>query len=116
MSPGNTLMTVLIIGTLIFGSNATAFTRADSHLTPGRQPGKVHERAKKIEKSTELMQRVEENVLYTHKNQYELTGVKVIDRAEGSRSPQTPQKRVQKQRVVEMTFIDDVLREVIIHK
>jgi hypothetical protein len=113
MSPGNTFVAVLIIGTLIFGSNAAAFTRADSKKSPGGQPGILQEGAKKIKKANERMQRVEENILYTHKNQYELTGVKVIDRAEGNRSPQRIGGR---QRVVEMTFVDDVLREVIIHK
>ena len=113
MSPGNTLVAVLIIGTLIIGPNAAAFTRTDSPQKTGGQPGKVQERAKKIKKAIELMQKVEENILYTHKNQYELTGVKVISRAEGDRSPQTIGGR---QRVVEMTFVDDVLKEVIIHK
>jgi len=113
MSPGNTLVTVLVVGALLFGSNAAAFTRADSKKSPSEKPGRVPDGANRIEKTTELLQRVEEGILYTTKSQYELTGVKVIDRGGGNRSPQTIGGR---QRVVEMTFVDGVLKEVVIHK
>ena len=117
MSSIKRLITCLMIGGFfICSSNVGAAMRADSKQQPesqGHTRKKTVENANKIKRATELVQRIEDGVLYTDKNQYDLRGVKMIDHADGNKATEPSGG---KKRVAEMIFVNDTLREVILHK
>ena len=107
---------LMVGGFFLCTSTAGAIMRADSKPKPGSQ-GHTQERtienAHKIKKATELVQKIQNGVLYTDKNQYDLKGVKIIDHGDGHKGTEPSDGR---KRVAEMIFVNDTLREVIIHK
>ena len=109
-----TLIAWAMIGSLFFcSSSVSGFMKADSQKQTGETPGKSIGITNKIKRATELMQKIEKGVLYTDKNQYDLTGAKIIDHAEGNKVREFAGGR---KRVVEMIFVNDKLKEVIIHQ
>jgi hypothetical protein len=106
----------MVGGFFLCSSSAGAIMRADAKSKPG-SPGhtreKTIENVNKIKRATELVQKIQNGVLYTHKNQYDLRGVKIIDHGEGHKVTEPSDGR---KRVAEMIFVNDALREVIIHK
>jgi len=108
------LVTCPMIGILLFcSSSVSPVMRADFHKKPSETRGKSIESVNKIKRATELMRKIQKGILYTDKNQYDLTGAKIIDHAEGNKVKESTGGR---QRVVEMIFVNDALKEVIIHK
>jgi len=111
------LVTCLVIGVLFLGSSSVgAIMRGDANGQPGSQgqaPRKAVESANTIRRATELVQKVQNGVLYTDKNQYDLRGVKVIDHADGNMAAEPSDGR---KRVAEMIFVNDTLYQVTIHK
>ena len=97
---------------LICSSDVPAMTRADSPTDSGKKPDQIGDRASKVKRTTEFMKKIENGFLFTEKNQYSLTGVKVIDRGAGRIGKGFEGKK----RVVELIFVNDALHEVIIHK
>lgn len=66
----------------------------------------------KLQRVTAFMDRIEDNVLYLqNKKSYNLSGVKVVYGKAGSKKPALSAKK----KIVEMIFVDDRLREVIVH-
>lgn len=109
-----TLIAWAMMGSLFFcSSSVSGFMRADSQKQPGETHGKPIGSTNKIKRATELMQKIEKGVLYTNKNQYDLTGAKIIDHAEGGKVRKFAGGR---KRVVEMIFVNAKLKEVIIHQ
>jgi hypothetical protein len=106
----------MIGGFLLCSSSVGATMRADSKQKPG-SPGhsqeKTIESGHKIKRATELVYKIQNGVLYTNKNQYDLRGVKIIDHVDGHKVTEPSDGR---KRVAEMVFVNDTLREVIIHK
>ncbi len=98
---------------LLSSSNLAAIMRADSKPNVGKADQGVTVEVNKIKKVNEFLDKVQNGVLYTEKNRYSLNGVSVIDRREIKVSKQVRDSR---KRVVEMTFVDGVLKQVIIHK
>ena len=117
MLPIRKLVTFVVMGgILLWVSGAGAIMRGDAKLkadSQGETPKKAVENTNQLKRATELVQKIEKGVLYTDKNRYDLRGVKVIDHAEGAKvsGPSDGRKRV-----VEMVFLNGVLKEVIIHK
>ncbi len=107
---------LMIGGFLLCSSSVGAIMRGDAKQSPGSQgetQKKVLENTNKIKRATELVHKIQNGVLYTHKNQYDLRGVKIIDHVEGHKVIEPSDGR---KRVAEMVFVNDTLREVIIHK
>lgn len=98
---------------LLSSSNLEAIMRADSKPNVGKAGQGVTVEGNKIKRVNEFLDRVQNGVLYTEKNQYSLSGVNLIDQRETKVSKQVRDSR---KRVVEMTFVDGVLKQVIIHK
>ena len=90
-------------GVTVVGRNAETGEKADEKTEP----------AVRVSKSTELMEKMEDGILYTEKNQYKLSGVKVIDLAKGKKNRETLKGR---KRIVELTFVEKALKEVVIHR
>jgi hypothetical protein len=111
------LVSCLVISVFFLGfSSVGAVMRGDATQQPGSQgqtQGKAVESTNTIRRATELVQRVQNGVLYTDKNQYDLRGVKVIDHMEGKQVAEPSDGR---KRVAEMIFVNDTLYQVIIHK
>jgi hypothetical protein len=109
------LVSCLVISIFFLGSSSVgAVMRGDATQQPGSQgQGKAVESTNTIRRVTELVQRVQDGVLYTDKNQYDLRGVKVIDHMEGKQVAEPSDGR---KRVAEMIFVNDTLYQVIIHK
>jgi hypothetical protein len=106
----------MIGGFFLCSSSVGAIMRGDAKQSPGSQgetPKKVPENTNKIKRATELVQKIQNGVLYTNKNQYDLKGVKIIDHLEGNRVAEPSDGR---KRVAEIIFVNDTLQEVIIHK
>ena len=107
---------LLVGGTFLFCPNAGAIMRGDvkqKSESQGEAPKRAIENKNKIKRATELVQKIQNGVLYTDKNQYDLKGVKIIDHAGGEKTSEPSPGR---QRVAEMIFVNETLREVIIHK
>ena len=104
---------LMIGGFLLCSSGVGAIMRGDAKQSPGETPKKVPENTNKIKRATELVHKIQNGVLYTNKNQYDLKGVKIIDHVEGHKVTEPSDGR---KRVAEMIFVNDILREVIIHK
>jgi hypothetical protein len=107
---------VMIGGFFLCSSSAGAIMRADAKQKPGSQgptQEKTIENVNKIKRATELVQKIQNGVLHTNKNQYDLRGVKIIDHVEGHKVTEPSDGR---KRVAEMIFVNDTLREVILHK
>jgi len=107
---------VMIGGFFLCSPSAGAFMRGDAQQKQrdqGEAQKKAVENTNKIKRATELVRKIQNGVLYTNKNQYNLKGVKIIDHVDGHKvtEPLTGRKRV-----AEMIFVNDILREVIIHK
>lgn len=103
-----------MIGILLFcSSSVSAITRVDSKRQPSQNHGRSIESVNSIKRATELVQKMQKGVLYTDKNQYDLTGVKIIDHAEGNKVKEPTGGR---KRVVEIIFVNNALKEVILHK
>lgn len=98
---------------LLSSSNLAAIMRADSKPSVGKVDQGATVEVNKIKKVNEFLDRVQNGVLYTEKNRYSLNGVRVIDQRGIKVSKQVRDSR---KRVVEMTFVDGVLKQVIIHK
>ena len=97
--------------------------------TPGPSLGNDGIRGEKVRKSpeekktpapkssvrriTELVKKMEGGVLYTEKNQYSLTGVKVLDL---SPRPKQADLKGMPKKTAEMTFLNGQLREVVIRQ
>jgi hypothetical protein len=97
--------------------------------TPGPSPGNDGIQGEKVRKSpeenktpapkssvrriTELVKKIEGGVLYTEKNQYSLTGVKVLDL---SPRPKDANAKGMPKKTAEMTFLNGQLREVVIRQ
>ena len=103
-----------VLGLLLFcSSSVSAMTRADSPMLSGEKPEQIEGRGgHKVIRTTEFMKKIENGVLFTEKNQYSLSGVKVIDRGAGRINKEPAGKK----RVVELFFVHGTLHEVIIHK
>jgi hypothetical protein len=71
------------------------------------------ERAVQVSKATELMEKMENGILYTERNQYRLGAAKVIHLGKHNKQ-QAPVKG--RKKMVELTFVDKVLTEVVIHR
>jgi len=110
-------VTCVVVGaTFLFFSNAGAIMRGDvkqKSESQGEAPKRAIENKNKIKRATELVQKIQNGVLYTDKNQYDLRGVKIIDHAGGKKASEPSNGR---KRVAEMIFVNETLKEVIIHK
>jgi len=117
MLPIRKLVTSVVIGGIfLWISSANAIMRGDVKANSESQsetPKKAVENTNQLRRATELVLKIQDGVLYTDKNRYDLKGVKVIDHAEDAkvRWPSDGRKRV-----AEMIFLNDTLQEVIIHK
>ena len=98
----------LVCSSTLFGITAVSTTAAI-----GEKSDKKIEPSIRVSKSTELMEKMENGVLYTERNQYKLAGVKILDLA---RNKKTQEGLKGRKRIVELTFIDKVLKEVVIHR
>lgn len=70
-------------------------------------PKEVH--VAKIKKVNEFMVKIEDNVLYTEKSKYNLRGVTVVNLIRGKNIS------TGKKKVVELIFVNERLREIVIH-
>jgi hypothetical protein len=66
-----------------------------------------------VRRITHFVKKIEGGVLYTEKNQYNLSGVKVLDLSPKPKN--TTMKRMPK-KTAEMTFLNGQLREVVIRQ
>jgi hypothetical protein len=66
-----------------------------------------------VRRITELVKKIEGDVLYTQKSRYSLAGVKVLDL---SPKPGSPRVKGMPKKTAEMTFVDGKLREVVIRQ
>ena len=110
------IMGFVLAGVLLCFPNADAIMRGDAKLKSENQsesPKRGSENKNRIKRATECVQKIENGVLYTDKTQYDLKGVKVIEQGDGNKISETSGGR---KRVAEMIFVNDTLREVIIHK
>jgi hypothetical protein len=107
---------VMIGGFLLCSPSAGAIMRGETQQKQreqGEAQKKAVENPNKITRTTELVRKIQNGILYTNKNQYSLKGVKVIDHVDGHKVTEPLDGR---KRVAEMIFVNDTLREVIIHK
>ena len=66
-----------------------------------------------VRKATEFLKKIEGGVLYTESNKYSLSGVKVIDLTKNRKTVSTAKMP---KKTVEMTFLNDQLKEVVIRQ
>ena len=107
---------VMIVGFFLCSPSAGAIMRGDANPKQGGQgvaQKKAVENTNKIRRATELVQKIQNGVLYTNKNQYGLDGVKIIDHLAGHKVTEPLNGR---KRVAEMIFVNETLIEVVIHK
>jgi len=117
MLPIRKLVTSVVIGGIfLWISSADAIMRGDvkpNSESQSETPKKAVQNTNQLKRATELVLKIQDGVLYTDKNRYDLKGVKVIDHAEGVKVSEPSDGR---KRVAEMIFLNGVLKEVIIHK
>jgi hypothetical protein len=99
-------------GSMPAGKKALESAKMEEAKKPGLAK-KASPSVRSVRRSTEFVRKIEAGILYTERNQYNLTGVKMIDLT-GGRNLAQPGKLPKK--TAEMTFIHDQLREVVIRQ
>jgi len=87
-------------------ANVVGPTKA-RELKPGPATGSP------VRKITQLVEKIEEGVLYTRDGRYSLSGVKVLDLTE---DPGDVRLEIMPKKIAEMTFLDNKLHEVVIRQ
>jgi hypothetical protein len=102
------LLTAFIL--LSFSSLSLAITTINKQVFED-ETTKVKVHQDRIRRSAEFMKEIRDNVLYTEKNRYSLNNVTIVDLAKGKKE----KKAVGRKRLVELVFVNDILREIVIH-
>ncbi len=79
----------------------------------GRELKSAPARVSPIRKVTQLVEKIEQGVLYTREGRYSLSGVKVIDLTEDPKEIRTGSRP---KKTAEMTFLNNQLHEVVIRQ
>jgi len=118
MSIKKAVACLIVASGFLCSLNVNAIMRGDAQQGPGSKGENQKKTVKTtntitIKRATEFVQKIQNGVLYTDKNRYDLKGVKVIDHAD---SKQVSEPSEGRKRVAEMIFLNDILSQVIIHK
>jgi hypothetical protein len=104
------MITYSLVGILLsFSFHVSGMAPVKNKQEAGKPPKAVNHT---IKRTTEFMQKIEGNVLHTENNQYSLNGVRILDHRKDKEMTPTTQG---KKKIVEMTFFDDRLQQVVIH-
>jgi hypothetical protein len=110
MSRIKTILSITITITFLLSGAASALTPKSGTLKPER--GVSDGEQNKLRRITSFMDRIENNVLYLqNKKSYHLDGVNVVYQSAESKPP----ARGAKKKIVELIFLDNQLKEVVVH-
>lgn len=81
-------------------------------VNKGQELKKVPAPVSRVRKTTEFVKKIEGGIMYTEGGRHSLSGVKVIDLT----NQKAPSTKKMAKKTVEMTFVDNQLREVVIRQ
>ena len=112
MPSSKVVITYALAGALLFlSSPVSAITPAKPSQNQGETPKRVDQKASRIKRMTDFIQKIEGGVLYTENNRYNLSGVKILDLRKGD---QVNAAASGQKNTVEMIFIDNQLHKIVI--
>jgi hypothetical protein len=110
MSGTKTILSIIIAITFLLCGAASALT-PQAGTFKAERGGKAAQQSN-LRRVTSFMDRIENNVLYLrNKKSYNLSGVKVIYKSAEAKAPAGGAK----QKIVELIFLDNQLKEVVVH-
>jgi len=110
MSRTKTILSITITITFLLSGAAVALTPKTGDFKA--EQGVMATEQSKLRRITSYLDRIENNVLYLqNKKSYNLSGVNVVYKSAEAKTPAPGAKK----KIVELIFLDDQLKEVVVH-